>query len=486
MPRRHRVFVFSPALAAGCMLAAVACDPGDGDEGVESQESGYTTIAEGSPEALGVLRVANEASPQELRGPAGIASHIADNIVAVRLGDDGASGTPDDVVFTTLAELDRVPFVTASTIDALLLYAKSRGLVVRPGTSGGAPGTWTVVPPQAGWPRGSRWTDAAVWVDGSGVLRVASSAARYEPKADLVFPTPLPASWSGALYQPVLGTGPTGALALAYNYRSSGYPSGGIASAAAWDRTTRTWSAVTTDGLELRRTAAVVWAGDRWVAILGSPAGNGTIRAQTWKPGEAAWTTAAKLTHPAVGRVNGVYWTGSEVLVWGAGAPLHFDPVASTWRVGPAPARAFVPLGYGAAWDGARLVSVMDRAAYDPVTGTWAPISAIGAPPDCAGSVVAKVGGKIVVWGGSARNVAFGSSGGTGYREVLCSYPGAVYDLTKDTWTAMAPAPYAIRTGSLFATDGTMLWVGGGRDGVTSASSTSLGVTSGSDMIYVP
>src|SRR5512134_454151 len=68
-------------------------------------------IDEGSPEAIGVLRLVNDPgeSAASLKSGAGITSRAAGNIVKHRDGADGAAGTADDDKFDTLAELDAVP-----------------------------------------------------------------------------------------------------------------------------------------------------------------------------------------------------------------------------------------------------------------------------------------------------------------------------------------------------------------------------------------
>lgn len=86
-------------------------------------------IAEGSPEALGVLAFVNSATPAQLTSGAGIASNAASAIDAYKLGDDETAGTGDDEAFETLAELDRVPFVGPVAFAKLLAYAESHGFI---------------------------------------------------------------------------------------------------------------------------------------------------------------------------------------------------------------------------------------------------------------------------------------------------------------------------------------------------------------------
>lgn len=88
-----------------------------------------TTVQEGSPEAIGILRVANTASQQELDVTAGLDSRAAQNIITYRNGPDGIAGSADDQVYDTLAELDAISYVATVAFDKLLSYAYAQGYV---------------------------------------------------------------------------------------------------------------------------------------------------------------------------------------------------------------------------------------------------------------------------------------------------------------------------------------------------------------------
>lgn len=89
-------------------------------------------IAEGSREAIGVLRVANTTSLAVLRNDVGLAHEAASNIVAYRSGDDEMVGTSDDMRLTTLAELDAIPFIGPIAFAQLLDYARAHDLIPPP------------------------------------------------------------------------------------------------------------------------------------------------------------------------------------------------------------------------------------------------------------------------------------------------------------------------------------------------------------------
>jgi hypothetical protein len=115
------------------LVACTASEPEDGEHDAFLQDSGKGDtggVVEGSPQAVGVLRVANETSLADLEGAVGLVRRAAENIVAYRVGDDGVERTVDDRSFTTLAELDAVPYVGAIAFAHLLTYAKAKGYVI--------------------------------------------------------------------------------------------------------------------------------------------------------------------------------------------------------------------------------------------------------------------------------------------------------------------------------------------------------------------
>ena len=130
-----RTLHLAPALA---LFAACAFDPAPA--AVDAQDDSFQIggkadgfVEDGSPEALGVLEVANTldfdafvASPPD---GAGLAVAAAEGIVAYRAGDDGVPGTDDDRRFDTLAELDAIDYVGPSAFDQLLAYAWTHDIV---------------------------------------------------------------------------------------------------------------------------------------------------------------------------------------------------------------------------------------------------------------------------------------------------------------------------------------------------------------------
>lgn len=116
------------------LILITACastgDPGDGaDDAFLSSGESDSGISEGSPEATGVLRVANELTRAQLDGEVGLAAPAASAIDKARRGPDGVANTADDHAFATLAELDAVKYVGPTAFAHLLDYARDRGYI---------------------------------------------------------------------------------------------------------------------------------------------------------------------------------------------------------------------------------------------------------------------------------------------------------------------------------------------------------------------
>jgi len=99
------------------LLVACAAPPSDGrDDSFLAGGKTDSGISEGSPEAAGVLAVVNSLNEDQLRDDVGLSDQAASHIAA--------HGT-----FTTLAELDAVPYVGSIAFKKLLAYARANGYV---------------------------------------------------------------------------------------------------------------------------------------------------------------------------------------------------------------------------------------------------------------------------------------------------------------------------------------------------------------------
>ena len=105
-------------LAVAACVDSAATEDGIDDAFLVDGKEDVAGITEGSPEAVAVLRVANEKNQTELKDH-GVPRLAAKNIVTHR-----ANGP-----FTTLARLDAVPYVGPNAFARLLAYATELGYV---------------------------------------------------------------------------------------------------------------------------------------------------------------------------------------------------------------------------------------------------------------------------------------------------------------------------------------------------------------------
>ena len=108
------------ACVCACATNEQTTEDGRDDDFVQDGKADVGGVVEGSPEAIAVLALANDSTRETLRSEILISELAVDAIVAVRLGDDGEAGTGDDVWFSTLSELDAVPYVGPGVFAKLL------------------------------------------------------------------------------------------------------------------------------------------------------------------------------------------------------------------------------------------------------------------------------------------------------------------------------------------------------------------------------
>lgn len=109
------------SLFIGLAIGAVGCAPSNDVEPSESIQDDTESLT--TAEAQAILYVVNSATVQALDVDAGLDARAAKNIVAHRVGPDGAPGTADDDAFDDIDELDAVPQVGASALEKLRVYA---------------------------------------------------------------------------------------------------------------------------------------------------------------------------------------------------------------------------------------------------------------------------------------------------------------------------------------------------------------------------
>jgi N-acetylneuraminic acid mutarotase len=168
------------------------------------------------------------------------------------------------------------------------------------------------------------------------------------------------------------------------------------------------------------------------------------------------WETLANvpaaLGEVAAGTIEGVLYLVGE----GTSATYAYDLLNRQWLSNKA-ARPFVGDHHAAEVVGGKLYLIggLDGGSegrvqiYDPATNSWSQGASMSW---AAGSVsTAVIGGKIYAAGGIVSTFTVGNC--------------AVYDPVLNTWTALAPMPDGGRNHAAAATDGTKLYVFGGRKG---------------------
>jgi hypothetical protein len=141
-PMNHfKSLVFATAVSLEVLAAVSLLGCGITEESDDSMEDGEDDsfiaagkedgggIVEGTPEAIGVLRAANELTLAKLRSDVKLTATPAKNIDAFRSGADKIPGTGDDKRFATLTELDKVKYVGPVAFARLLAYAQSHDFV---------------------------------------------------------------------------------------------------------------------------------------------------------------------------------------------------------------------------------------------------------------------------------------------------------------------------------------------------------------------
>jgi hypothetical protein len=125
---------FSLALLATVAGSAGCMDSGEEEDGIDDSfvgdgKSDAFGIAEGSPEALGVLAIVRNATREQLDNDAMLSSNTAKAIVNHRQGGDRVDGTDDDNPIDSLTELDKIPYVGPMAFELLLDFARANNAI---------------------------------------------------------------------------------------------------------------------------------------------------------------------------------------------------------------------------------------------------------------------------------------------------------------------------------------------------------------------
>ncbi|MCH8074057.1 MAG: Ig-like domain-containing protein [Proteobacteria bacterium] len=224
----------------------------------------------------------------------------------------------------------------------------------------------------------------------------------------------------------------------------------------------------------------IIWGGHDWIGPSFPYTRLATDNGR-FDPALDQWRNVSTINAPSPREQHTATWTGTEMIIWG-GALDHcttsgcfsstntggrYDPVTDTWAAmsavgAPSPRRY-----HTAIWTGTELIvyagmdidfrtPLGDGARYDPVTDTWSPLSDINAPAPRSKHHAIFDGQRMIVWGGNSNGTS-------------TAVDGAIYDPTTDTWSVLpsqnAPEGFgAIEPSSVVSTGSSMLvWLPEGK-----------------------
>ncbi len=129
----------------------------------------------------------------------------------------------------------------------------------------------------------------------------------------------------------------------------------------------------------------------------------------TWTPTSTADAPSARAGHTAV-------WTGSEMIVWGGGAPSgyfntggRYDPSTDSWTATSTANAPDARAGHTAVWTGSEMIiwggysssDLNTGGRYNPSTDTWTATTTSNAPSARELHTAVWTGSEMILWGGN-------------------------------------------------------------------------------------
>jgi len=213
--------------------------------------------------------------------------------------------------------------------------------------------------------------------------------------------------------------------------------------------------------------------------------------AATYDPHTKTWRKLSPPTQTSGFMQLDSVWTGREMLVWGQGTRLAYDPAKDTWRRLPSSPLLRVHDGFGAVvWTGTEMLgwgggccgdAFSDGVAYNPATNRWralpkAPLAGDRRPVGIwTGKRYIVVSGRAAAEYDAARN-SWQRIAAAPRRPVAAAWSGSrvfvttvsrdvlSYDPAEDRWQNLPVLPRG-RAGTVLAWDGAHVLVWGGARG---------------------
>jgi hypothetical protein len=136
-----------------------------------------------------------------------------------------------------------------------------------------------------------------------------------------------------------------------------------------------------------------------------------------YNPATDTWRALAPVNLPVFPKSVGVksVWTGSRMLLWDGEVGVAYDPQADQWTAISSDTGVARRTQFNLIWTGQEMIEwgrfrrpgdgprggptyYRDGSRYDPATDTWAPISALGAPPPSDSDTAVWTGEQMLIW----------------------------------------------------------------------------------------
>ncbi len=252
-----------------------------------------------------------------------------------------------------------------------------------------------------------------------------------------------------------------------------------LGSGGAYDPVLDVWSPVSSVAAPTPRgNHTAVWTGARMLVWGGYDGTNRLDTGGSYDPVADQWTPTSVVAAPSGRERHTAVWTGTRMIVWGGTigqAPPAcdgeradggvYDPATDTWSPVGTTGAPMSRYAHVAVWDGDAMIvwggqndSVLhsqcffgylnDGGRYDPASGSWLPVTLVGAPGGANGQDAVWTGSRMIVWGGDATH-------------------SGQYDPVGDTWAPVASTGAPTTSGASAVWSGSRMIVWGGGTGST-------------------
>jgi len=277
--------------------------------------------------------------------------------------------------------------------------------------------TSTTGAPEARTEHTAVWTgtEMIVWGGHDENSYAKDSGARFNPTSETWAPTSLLNAPSLREQHTAVWTGTK--MIIWGGLGCAGCEAGELGSGARYNPSTDTWTPIATaNAPEARFWHTAVWTGSKMI-VWGGQNTNSTFlnTGGAYDPVTDTWESTSLVAAPAPTRCHAAVWTGTEMIVFGGqinsgtgctlsstGNGARYEPITGSWSpMSIAP----VSSSFSSAsviWSGDRLITWFDTegARYNPADDFWLRVASDGAPSARREHTLVWTGSKMIVWGG--------------------------------------------------------------------------------------